>query len=145
MLKGKRGWVRIVEAFVAVLLIAGVLLIVIDKGYLKRDFSEEVYRQQGEVLREIQLDESLREDILKISETEVNESVSLNDFPINVKNKIQLLTNSSLDCDAKVCRMDVICALDSYPEKDVYSRSVAITANSDLYAPRQLKLFCSVK
>ena len=43
MLQGKRGWIRIVEAFVAILLITGVLLLVMNKGYIgKKDISGQV-------------------------------------------------------------------------------------------------------
>ena len=33
----KKAWIRIIEAFVALLLITGVLLIVINKGYIGKE------------------------------------------------------------------------------------------------------------
>src|SRR3989344_493349 len=63
----KRGWIRVVEAFVAILLIVGVLLFVINKGYIgKKDISKQVYDAEISVLREIELDDNLREEILKL-------------------------------------------------------------------------------
>ncbi|MBD3247200.1 hypothetical protein GF378_01110, partial [Candidatus Pacearchaeota archaeon] len=56
MFKDKRGWIRIIEAFIAVLLVAGALLIVINQGYIgKADISEQVYEVQLAILREIEL------------------------------------------------------------------------------------------
>jgi len=83
-MKNKRGWIKIVEAFVAVLLIAGVVLIIIDKEYLKKeDISSEVYDTELKILKEIQLNNTLRENILTASPLPVNWDV----FPQNVKNK----------------------------------------------------------
>ena len=56
----KKGWIRIVEAFVAILLITGVLLILLDKGYLKEDISSKVYEAEVSILRGVQLDLELR-------------------------------------------------------------------------------------
>ena len=50
-----------------------------------------------------------------------------------------------LVCEASLCELDKICSLESYPDKDVYSRNVAIAANSEIYNPRQLKIFCWTK
>ena len=65
-MRNKRGWIRIVEAFIAVLLVAGILLFVINKGYIgRRDISQQVYDAQLAVLREIQLNDTLRTQILQ--------------------------------------------------------------------------------
>ncbi len=143
MKSGKRGWVRIVEAVISLLLITGVLLVLISKGYLKKeDFSSEIYSSQLALLREIQLDENLRTQIL---ETDLsNGPVSWDNpaFPQDVKNKINERKPEHLECTAKICLLDKICALDNYPTKDVYVQSVAITATLQKYDPKQLKLFC---
>ena len=140
--KNHRGWIKIVEAFVAILLIAGVLLIVINKGYIgKKDISSQVYDVEISILREIQLNDTLRNDTLNAEPV----PVKWNDFPPNIKNKILARTPNYLVCEAKICEMDAICKLDEYPEKDVYAQSVAITAALETYDPKQLKLFCWVK
>ena len=136
----KRGWIRIIEAFIAVLLIAGVLLIVIDKGYIgKNDISEKVYQSQLAVLREIELDSALRQEILNV---DLDGGAVV---PTNVSNRISNRMPDYLECASKLCRLDKICALDEYIKKDVYAQAVAITATLEDYSPRQLKLFCWVK
>jgi hypothetical protein len=141
--KNHKGWIRIIEAFVAILLVAGVLLIVINKGDIgKKDISSTIYDVEISILREIQLNDALRNDILSVTPP-----VEWNDtnFPLSIKNKIIDRIPAYLDCEAKICFMDEICELNEYPKKDVYAQSVAITAT--LQTPeeehlKQLKLFC---
>jgi len=136
-----RGWIKIVEAFIAILLIAGTLLIVINQGYIGRtNISSKIYEMEVSVLREIELNDMLRNEILAVSLP-----TKWDEFPANVKNKIKNRIPDYLECTAKICEMDKICALDEYVDKDVYVQSVAITANLETYNPRQLKLFCWVK
>src|SRR3989339_37656 len=90
----KRGWIRIVEAFVSILLIAGAVLVLMNEGYIaKTDISQKVYDAELSILRDIELDETLRTEVLEF-------------------------------------------------EDDLYVQAVGITANLQIYNPRQIKLFC---
>jgi len=137
MMSNKRGWIRIVEAFIAVLLITSVLLVVINKGYIGRtDISEQVYQVQLAVLREIELDSELRTAVLT---TKLGEAF----IPDSVIARIDKRMPDYLNCTAKICELDQVCSLDRYPlDKDIYAQPVAITAEGNVYEPRQLKLFC---
>ncbi len=135
IMHNKRGWIKIIEAFIAILLVAGVLLFVINKGYVgKRDISGRVYEAQVAILREIELEEGLRTQILNANLGGV--------VPQAVLDKIEQRKPDYLTCDGKICGLDAICELDSYIEKDIYAQSVAIVADKDNFEPRQLKLFC---
>ena len=139
----KRGWIRIVEAFFSLLLIATVLLIVINKGYLGgEDISTRVYDLQLSVLREIELDDNLREEILNVNEDLIPIEDTHSSFPPNVKVRIAVRIPDAFICRSKICNIDILCELDEYVEQDVYAKPVAITATLDEYSPRQLKLFC---
>ena len=71
-MKNKRAWIKIVEAFVAILLVVSVLLIVLNEGYIeKNDISLKVYEIELSILREIQSNNSLRADILNIEKSEL--------------------------------------------------------------------------
>ena len=136
----KKGWIRIIEAFVAILLIAGVLLIIIGEEHLVNpDANSEIYDSQLNVLRSIQMNDNLRQSVLNASTPVKSDDA---EFPQDVKNKIEYLTPSYLECKAKICQIELECDLDSLPEKDVYVQSIAITATLDNYDPKQLKLFC---
>mgnify|MGYP001591950721 CR=1 FL=1 len=137
--KNKEGWIRVVEAFVAVLLITGVLLIVLNKGYIqKKDVSSDVYAVELAILQEIQINDTLRGYIL-------NSSVPVENGPSQVWTKMQGEIPSYLDCKSNLCNLGEVCSVTFTQEKDVYVRSVIITSNNTTYDPRQLKLFCSFK
>lgn len=142
--KNRRGWVRIVEAFVSILLIISVFLIILggwDIG--ETDTSSVIYETEIAVLREIQLDKSLREEILDLETLPVNwDDV---DFPLGVREKIEERKPDYLKCEAKICGLGSSCELENYEEKDVYVQSVLITVSPtqvSVFSPRQLKLFC---
>ena len=144
MMRNKRGWIRIVEAVIALFLITGVLLIVIDKGYIgKKDISSEMYKVQLSILREIQIDDNLRTSILNISAENLPADENV---PQAVVDKVNERKPDYIDCKVRVCKLGEVCSLDIYPQeavgKDIYAQSVAITAILTEYSPRQLKLFC---
>ena len=142
-MKNKRGWIKIVEAFISILLVTGVVLIFINQGYIgKKDISSKVYSVELSILREIELNNSLRADILNADLPVEWDHAS---FPLEVKNKISARTPNYLTCEAKLCKMDDVCILEKDFDKDIYSQSASIVSNLEIYSPRQLKLFCWVK
>lgn len=53
-MKSKRGWIKIVEAFIAVFIIMSVAIFVVNKSYIeKRDISEKIYGVEIQLLQEI--------------------------------------------------------------------------------------------
>ena len=142
-MRNKRGWIRIVEAFAAFLLIAGVVLFLINRGYFGgSDISEKVYDFEKGVLRDIELNNAYRQYILGI------ENVPSTLAEGAVKDYIDKNKPSNLECSAVVCKLELVCSLDPYPPEakgDIYAQSVAITATTSDYKPRQIKLFCWVK
>jgi len=140
--QNKSGWIRIVEAFVAVLLIAGVVLVVLDKGYIgKEDISSKVYNTENAILRDIQLNDSLRQEILN----EATLPVEWMDFPDGLRTKIENDAPDYLQCEARICSIGGDCGFSSNLEKDIYASATAITATQTTYDPRQLKIFCWMK
>ena len=150
-MKNKRGWVKIVEAFISVLLVAGALLIVINQGYIgKSSNSEKIYEVQNSILREIELNEDLRTEILEITD---GTGTILKDTDAT-KIKIDERLPDYLKCIAKVCALDAICELKDgdatgdekaeMAEKNIYAHTVAIAVEGSTFNPKQLKLFCWV-
>ena len=145
MVMNNGGWIRIVEAFIAILLVTGVLLIVLGENFGgNKDYSSEIHDTQLAVLRDIQVNEDLREDILSV--TTPIESRSGN-FPLEILAKIDSHIPSYLECIAKICELDLECSLDDSEDKSIYVQSIVITVikTSDAYDPKQLKLFCWMK
>jgi hypothetical protein len=142
--KNRRGWIKVFEAVIALLLIIGVVLTLINRGYLlQEDYSEEMYELQITILREIEKDNAMRVEILSSPEID---SFSF-EVPESIKEKINSRIPNYLECESKICPLNEICSLEEYPEKDVYAQSVAIAATPSLsdFSPRQLKIFCWMK
>lgn len=149
LIKNRKGWLEIVEAFVAVLLVAGVLLIILNKGYFRgTDLSEQVYNIEISIIREIQTNDSLREDIAEAPGLPVEWEEA--DFPTNLREKIITRTPDYLKCVGKICELNTQCglsgaSLEESSGKDVYSESGVISAILGQEVYRQLNLFCWTK
>ena len=143
MIDDKRGWIRIVEASIAILFITGVVLVVINSNDLEIDeTSRKILNEEVSILREIQLNNSLREDVLSAPFLPV-ESQEIG-FPEAVKSKMDSKTPGYLECVLKICSLEDRCILTTENTKSVYSESVLITTipESPSYSPRRLKIFC---
>jgi len=147
MMNDKKGWIRIVEASMAVLFITGVVLMVINQN--KANGTDEIalniLTEEVSVLRGIQLDDSLREDVLAVNSLPVgSEEVG---FPESIKSKISSMASNHLGCSSKICSITGDCILDEKRSEDVYAESVIITTTTSgsSYSPKKLKIFCWVK
>ncbi len=141
-IKSKRGWIRLIEVFIAILLLAGVLLVVVNRSNSpdKDSLYIEISQKEFAILRDIELNNTLRTEILSI--TPPVEWDSFSPELQNVKNRIINLTPSNLECKAKICQINEDCTMSEFSGKNVYAESVLISANLNTYSPRQLKLFC---
>lgn len=145
---------KVVEAFIAILMITGVVLVVINKGYIgTRDISKQVFEIESATLKEIERNDILRDKILT-ADNDLNNTNEINleshksdgtlnigatrtTFPSDVWNKINERIISKygyLNCYAKICELNKACALDKYPAaaigKDVFSQNIAVTVSS---------------
>ena len=145
----KKGWIRILEAVFAIFLISIIALLVTSGGTTKDGkFSVETYNAEVFILRAVQLNNTLRQEI-----TGTNGVVYWDSgFPINTKNEIMNQTPSWLDCMSNICPPGDTCLLTdsqkaSFENRDIYAESILVnTAKTpDVYNPRELKLFCIVK
>lgn len=148
IVNSKKGWIKLVEVFLAVLLLAAVLLVVVIKGSSdKSSVQEEISKKESAILRDIELNDTLREDILSIGPG--NLPVEWNSFASNgiqdVRDRILSLVPSDLDCEARLCLLTDACIINEASDEEVYAKSVVISADLDTYSPRQLKLFCTKK
>ncbi len=141
MVKNKRGWVRILEVFVSITLVAGVVLISLSNGLPEDSLPGEISIMQNSILTEIRINDTLRTEVLNAplpSNWSDFDSLELN----QTRNKINEEKFSFLDCEAKICGLNDLCKQDSNVTGNVYALSGVISANVDVYSPRQVKLFC---
>jgi hypothetical protein len=144
IIKNRKGWVELVEVFITILLLTGVLFVVIGNTRPQEsEITSNINAKEISILRDIELNNSLRTDILNI-----NLPVEWAEFDSGlpgVKNRILFLTPGNLECTAKVCELNDICTLSEVSSGNTYVKSLVISADSNTYSPRQLKLFCKEK
>lgn len=144
--KNKKAWVKMVEVFISIMLITASLIMVLNKNVFTGEVMKEVDGKMTNILRTIQINETLRSEII--------DSVNLGGLPVEWENfegsglsetraKIIEKTPVNLECEAKLCGLDDDCISDDAPlDTNVYSKAAYISSDLDSYSPRQLKLFC---
>jgi hypothetical protein len=131
MVMNKKAWMKVVEVFLSILLLIGVLsVLLINQGVQEKSKSEEIYKQESWALKEIQLNNSLRADVLNGEVTS------------NLNDTINKTMPDYLNCTIKICNLYNECNLDQEIKKEIYVKSILIFANNTNYNPKELKLFC---
>jgi hypothetical protein len=145
-MKNKKGWQKIVEAFLSVLLIAAVLVLVINQQNTKpSDSSSRFYNYETYIIRGIEFNDTLRNEIIGVSGSALPLTSDNQSFPLDVKNQILATAPSSLLCAAEICYTNSTCDFWQNINKDVYAQKIFITSSLQTYNPEQLKLFCWLK
>ncbi|MEM3405756.1 MAG: hypothetical protein QW117_02145 [Candidatus Pacearchaeota archaeon] len=125
--KNKKGWVRIIEAFIAVLLIFSLLFFLYVKNVNRADISDEIYSLQKALLLEISNNEELRKEVLENNTEKII---------IFLENKIPKSFNYTI----RICSLDEICSMDFY-KKEVFSSETVISSTIYQYEPKVIKIF----
>jgi len=140
----KKGWIKVMEAAIVILLISGILIFIIGQLKEREDVSSQIYYKEIGILRDIELNDTLREEIINVADESL--PVKWEDFDSNglteTRKKIESKTPNTLNCEAMVCFPNSECGLENPSEKDIYVKSVLILSTLENYNPRQLKLFC---
>lgn len=146
-IKNKKGWIKVTEAFIAILLIAAVVILVAENtGMREEDSKNRISDSQILILRYIEINETLRQEIIDTNgEIEWNDE----DFPENLKDRIEEKKPSWLGGIAKICSPTSDCILSDeiineleLKGENIYTQSLIITSTTSNFNPRQLKLFC---
>src|SRR3989304_9064990 len=109
-MNNKHGWIKIVEAMTAILLIAGVVLIAINQSRgIEEDIFSRIHNNQISILRDIQLNNSLREEIANSTITPPIEWSEFDLLANKTKTRIIEKTPNYLECEAKICEIGDLC------------------------------------
>lgn len=133
----KKGFIKVIEAFISVLFLLGIVLLIIQTNDIRQSDKGYVENRQTEILRQIQMNNSLREKI--ILETDFSLNSSDERFIDELKPYVdKTITNSN--CYLKICPVNDFCFFES--EKELYAKEILISSSLDIYSPRKLKIFC---
>jgi len=128
----KKAWVRIVEAFIAIIIIASAFLIILQKQTSEANIEKVIHEKQIEILNMISDDETLRAEILDEDNSGTNLFIS-NILP------------SNLDFDTSICNLNEICIGNTPLDKQLYVSERMIISNLEKYNPKKLRFFIWVK
>ncbi|MFH1501298.1 MAG: hypothetical protein ABIE22_05140 [archaeon] len=127
-MNNKKGWLRIFEAFLAVIIIAGVLIVLVMNQRAHSDFDEGIQGFQRGVLFEIAENNNYRHQVLNNDATGVESFVGGRMIP-------------GMEFSMKICGVEEICRIDGEYNKEVYVAEIIISSNLTLYEPKKLKIF----
>lgn len=138
--KNKRGWIKVVEAFMAIMMLLSIVFIIINSNYLRSEDKSHIESRAAEILRSIQFNDSLRSMVL--NETNFSrDSLDLG-FPIEIAE----YANSSLTgimCYFRICNSTELCDASREFDDEIYAKDILIITDLTEYNPRKLKIFCS--
>lgn len=127
--KQKKGWTKILEVFVAIVLLASILTVVLESENQEDNEFQRIYEKQHTASKIIQMNHSMRSSILSGQVTkEINATL----------NK----TLPEMECKAKACSLRNECSLQSNQENEIYAQETQFYANETHYKPKKLKIFC---
>jgi hypothetical protein len=133
----KKGWVRIVEASIAILIIFSVVIAVSGKREAKPE--EDLSISITPLLDEIAKNISLRELVVKDSDTSTIAEDALKEF---VSRRI---ISPNIGYGITICNYDQYCGLSSYPGEargGIYAGSRVITATlNTMPYPKKINIF----
>ncbi len=142
VINNKRGWITVLEATIAVMLVSGVLIVVyVKQGTDDSSVQDYIFSLQRQILADISARSDLRTLALEENETALN---------VFVNSKVPLAYRSSL----KVCRLGSetdFCKLNSTEvietrEKDLFAEEIVVSSELGngtipLYEPMKIRLF----
>jgi len=129
----RKAWIRILEVFIAILLVMGTVLVILARSSSPPDISEVVYEKQRQIIDIISKNDSLRKDIIIGENLEVNNTIS------------KMLPNH-WSFSTSICGLDIVCpnpgGTEIYEQGfEIYSTEVIITSNLTQYSPKKLRFF----
>ena len=129
-MRNKKGWIRIFEAVLAVLLIASVLVMFYVRSFETSKNSERVYNLEKAILEDIVLDNHYRQMILENNLVEVDNYIKIR--------VVKLLPG--FNYSISICNPEDICP-SPYYDREIYSSERIVSANLEQYSPKKLKIF----
>jgi len=137
MIKNKKAWIRIFEAFLAIIIVMGVLLLFYSQTRETVDVSDYVYSIQMKILNDISMSGDLRGYVVNFD-------------PASSQIKLDKYAKDNLPVDyefeLKVCGINDVCKMSNDNikktlEKEVFVEEVIISSTLKDYNPKKVRLF----
>ncbi len=138
--KNKRGWVKILEAFISIVLLIGLLFIIINSKSLNLEEDKNIVEKESEILEAIQIESQYRNQIFSITDLPINSTNS--SFPSNITDYLSSTSPAGYNCVLKICFPNNNCEVEDNLKKSIYVRDTIVFSNKEIYSPRILKIYC---
>jgi len=133
----KKGWLRIIEVFLAIMIMMGAVLIIMSRKSPVAEIDTDVYERQRQILEIINKNNTLRSEI--IMTPKLNNNPLINDF-------IDKMIPLSWDYSTKICDLNEVCSNPTNIHyNNVYATEVLVTSNLTDYNPKKLRFFVWMK
>ena len=140
--KNTKGWLKIVEAFLAILLLITILLLAVNTRYLNVEKDQIFYNEESKILKSFQINETIRNEILKVNPP-LNSSDS--EFPSLIRESVENQIPVGMNCSITICNTGVVCDPSLEISKSVFVKEILIIGNQTKYSPRIINLACYKK
>lgn len=139
----KKGFLRIVEAVIAMMLILGVLIFVSSSRMT--NVESKLSKQIPPMLEEISKDNDLREGIVRTEKDKLNEKEEY------LKSSFlkERITNPSIGYGVELCEpIDNLCPIEQFPidaKGEVFAEEGVISSVLPQYSPKKVKIFLWIR
>ena len=140
-MRGKRGFLRILEAFIAILIIAGAMTFIYVKEIPRRNQGEDILQLERIILETITNDVQLRQAVLdgfgNTPSAEGNKTL--------INATITKLVPQGYTFLFKICNLEEICSLEKhssfYTKNEIYSEKKSVSSTLEKYSPKKIRIF----
>ncbi len=129
-LENKRAWLKIVEAFTAILLIMSVLLVIQNKN------SNELEREREKLNAE-----NLHSVVDLITQSSQLRAIVLGGNETTLYEAIANYTPRNMNYTVRICNLGEVCSSLVYIPYETYSEDATVSANLTVYNPKLAKIF----
>jgi len=138
---GKRGIVRILEAFIAIMIISGAMGFIYVNQIQRPNQDDAIHELQRIILEEISNDPVLRAEIVETAITEENEDTPAKDTYPQTDTRISNLISSDYEYEFRVCKLNELCKIELLDGREIYSQEITISSTLQAFDPKVVRLF----
>jgi hypothetical protein len=132
MVMNKKGWLRIVEAVVAIIIVFGVVVVIISNQSNKYEPTDKIYEKQLQILDIVTKNDTLREMILAENTVNINE-VIVKMIPPN------------WNFSTCICNISDVCGVQTPIDRNIYVKETFVTSTLTQYNPKKIRFFVWAK
>lgn len=135
----KKGWIKIIEAFMSLIFLLGFLMIIIGNHNASEVNSVGVENSITNILNVVETNSTLRNSVLSAKLPSYSDNTS---FPPDISYYLDNNSFLGYSCEMGICSFEDNCPIYSNIAGDVYSSEILVFSNSTYYSPRKVKLSC---